>query len=98
MFEMFQKMFRQFLLLIRQCAGNDCIMFVQTVEGRAEFALPRFIDGEPVLCEPLAFGGIFGRLWTLTPDVCQHGKAESRILFNGAKRVGCFNRSMLARV
>ena len=62
-------------------------MFVQTVEGRAKFALPRFIDGEPVLREPLAFGGVFGRLWILTPDVRQHGKTESRILFNRPQRV-----------
>jgi len=50
------------------------------------------------LREPLAFGGIFGRLWILTPDVCQHGKTKSRILFNRPQRVGSLDRSVLARV
>ena len=91
-------MFREFLLLIRQCAGDDGTVFVQPVKGCAEFALLRFIHGELVLFQPSAFRLSFGRAGILTADVRQFGIAKTRILFNRPQRVGCLDRSMLVRV
>ena len=86
-------MLGQFLLLIRQCAGDHCALFVQPVEGCTEFAPLRLIHGEPILFQPLTFSLCLCRAGILTADVHQFCVTQPRILFNGTqgiRRLDCF--------